>query len=238
MSNVPPLTPELLLRLAEIDTPTICNALETVAPDRRAQGFTTEPLDCLYPALKPMVGYARTATMRSIQPTALSPEEAGKHNMNYYRYIAEGGPTPSICIIQDLDAARAGFGSFWGEVNTHLHRGLGCLGVVTDGSVRDVDDNAEGFQMLCRMVVPSHAHYHIVDFGGTVSVAGLYVNHNDLIHADRHGAVIIPAEHATVLPEVAERLARREKVLIEASKQPNFDFEALRTAIGNARNVH
>jgi regulator of RNase E activity RraA len=88
------------------------------------------------------------------------------------------------------------------------------------------------------MVVPSHAHYHIVDFGGTVSVAGLYVNHNDLIHADRHGAVIIPAEHAPALPEMAEKLVRREKVLIEASKQPGFDFEALRTAIGNARNVH
>lgn len=238
MSTESPLPPELLERLAAFDTPTICNALEVIAPERRAQGFTTEPLTCLYPALKPKVGYARTASMRSIQPAPLSPEEASQRNMEYYRYIAEGGPTPSICVIQDLDGARAGFGSFWGEVNTHLHKGLGCLGVVTDGSVRDVPDNAEGFQMLCRMVVPSHAHYHITDFGSTVSVAGLYVNHNDLIHTDQHGAVIIPAEQAAALPEAAEALARREKVLIEASKQPGFDFEALRKAIGTARNVH
>jgi len=233
-----PLPAALLQQLAELDTPTICNALEVCAPERRAIGFTTEALTCLYPDLKPMVGYARTATMRSIEPPSLSPEAARQRNMAYYEYIAEAGPVPSICVIQDLDGARAGFGSFWGEVNTNLHKGLGCLGVLTDGSVRDVDTNAAGFQMLCKMVAPSHAHYHIVDFGGAVSVAGLYVNHNDLVHADRHGAVIIPAEHAAKLPEIAATLTRREKILIEASRQPGFNIAMLRKAIGDARNIH
>lgn len=229
---------ELLDQLASFDTPTICNALEVIAPERRAVGFTTESLTCLYPGLKPMVGYARTATMRSIHPLQQTPQEAGQRTMAYYEYIAEGGPAPSICVIQDLDGARAGFGSFWGEVNTHIHLGLGCRGVVTDGSVRDVDANAEGFQMLCRMVVPSHAHYHIVDFGGTVSVAGAYFSHGDLIHADRHGAVIIPPEHAARIPEVVDTLTRREAVIIAAAKAPGFDIAALRRAIGSARDIH
>jgi len=229
---------DLLARLAAFDTPTICNALELIAPERRAVGFTTEPLLCLYPDLKPMVGYARTATMRSIQPQRIPPEQIGPRTMAYYEYIADGGPRPSICIIQDLDGARAGFGSFWGEVNTNIHKGLGCQGVITDGSVRDVDTNAPGFQMLCSMVVPSHAHYHIVDFGGTVSVAGLYINHGDLLHADRHGAVVIPAEHAAKIPDMAETLAKREAVLIAAAQSPDFDIAKLRKAIGDARNIH
>ncbi len=234
----PPLPPELLDQLAGFDTPTICNALEVIAPERRALGFTTEGLCCLYPQLKPMVGYARTATMRSIQPSRLSPQEASQRNMAYYEYIAEGGPRPSVCIIQDLDGARAGFGSFWGEVNTHIHRGLGCQGVVTDGSVRDVDTNAQGFQMLCRLVVPSHAHYHIADFGSTVSVAGAYFSHGDLVHADRHGAVVIPVEHAARIPQVVGMLTRRETVIIAAAQAPDFDIAALRRAIGSARDIH
>lgn len=234
----PPLPMELLEQLAALDTPTICNALELIAPERRATGFTTEGLNCLYPSLAPMVGYARTATMRSIHPLRLAPEEISKRTMAYYEYIAEGGPRPSICIIQDLDGARAGFGAFWGEVNSHIHLGLGCRGVVTDGSVRDVDGNAEGFQMLCRMVVPSHAHYHIVSFGEAVSVAGASFDHGDLVHADRHGAVVIPAQHAAAIPAVAETLSRREAVIIAASKAPGFDIASLRRAIGSAREIH
>ncbi|WP_219209693.1 RraA family protein [Variovorax boronicumulans] len=233
-----PLSAELLAELATFDTPTICNALEVIAPERRSVGFTTEGLNCLYPELRPMVGYARTATMRSIHPLRQTPEEGGKRTMDYYTYIAEGGPRPSVCIIQDLDAGRAGFGSFWGEVNTTIHKGFGCQGVVTDGSVRDVDTNAPGFQMLCRMVVPSHAHYHIVDFGSTVSVAGAYIAHNDLVHADRHGAVVIPVEHAARIPEVVAALTRREAVIIAAARRPDFSIETLRRAVGDARNMH
>ena len=231
------ITPDLLAALATIDTPTVCNALEIVAPERRAIGFTTERLECLYPSLKPIVGFARTATFRSLQPQNLSSDEARKRRTGYYEYIATGGPTPSIAIIQDLDGARAGFGSFWGEVNSTIHKGLGCLGVVTDGSVRDVDMNAPGFQMLCRLVVPSHAHFHIVDYGGTVNVAGMVVENSDLIHADRHGAVVIPKNVAGKIMAAADLLARREAVVIAAAKAPGFDLDRLWKAFAEANNI-
>lgn len=231
------ITPELLQQLATIDTPTVCNALEIVAPERRAIGFTTEALQCLYPALKPIVGFARTATFRSMQPQALSPDEARKRRVGYYEYVAKGGPVPSIAIIQDLDGPRAGFGSLWGEVNSNIHKGLGCLGVVTDGSVRDIDANAAGFQMLARMVVPSHAHFHIVAYGGAVNVAGMYVESGDLVHADRHGAVVIPEAVAGKIMAAAELLARREAVVIAAAKAPGFDLEKLWQAFAEANTI-
>ncbi len=231
-------SPALLDELAALDTPTVCNALELVAPERRTFGFTVEPLQCLYPALKPIVGFARTATIRSVAPSNLTAEQAGKQRLAYYQYVADGGPKPAISIIQDLDGSRAGFGSFWGEVNSHLHKGLGCLGVVTDGSVRDLDANAPGFQMLCRMVVPSHAHVHIVDFGGAVTVAGMYVASGDLVHADRHGAVVVPKAIAGKIKAAAALIARREAVLIGASKETGFNFERLRKALGDASEIH
>ena len=160
------ITPALLTELSRRSTRRrSATRSKIVAPERRAFGFTVEPLQCLYPALKPIVGFARTATIRSVQPqTCRADGSARTRRLAYYQYVGEGGPKPAISIIQDLDGPRAGFGSFWGEVNSHIHKGLGCLGVVTDGSVRDLDANAAGFQMLCRMVVPSHAHVHIVAF--------------------------------------------------------------------------
>src|SRR5262249_60429785 len=109
----------------------------------------------------------------------------------YYEYVASA-PTPSIMVMQDLDGAEVGFGAFWGEVMSAVHFGLGCLGVVTDGSIRDIDQWAPGFQALAGSIVPSHAHVHLADFGKEVRVAGMLVRSGDLVHADRHGAVTIP----------------------------------------------
>jgi hypothetical protein len=96
-------------------------------------------------------------------------------------------------VIQDLDGPLVGFGAFWGEVQTTIHKGLGCLGVVTDGCVRDITMMAPGFQVLAGSITPSHAWVHLVDIGGAVNVGGMMVSDGDLIHADRHGAVVIPA---------------------------------------------
>ena len=102
-------------------------------------------------------------------------------------------PGPTVVVLQDLDP-KPGFGAFWGEVNTAVHKGLGALGCVTNGSMRDIDDCAPGFQLLAGKIGPSHAHVHIVDFGGQVNVAGMTVCDGDVVHADRHGAVVVPRE--------------------------------------------
>ncbi|MEE9280700.1 MAG: RraA family protein [Myxococcota bacterium] len=226
---------EDLKRLQALDTPTVCNALELVAPERRATGFTTEPLVCARPELPAIVGYARTVTIRAKEPDARSP--AGHDRMAYYAYVASG-PRPGICVIEDLDGAQVGFGAFWGEVHTNVHRGLGCAGVVTNGSIRDLDELAEGFQLLAGSVGPSHAHVHVVDFGGEVSVANMVVASGELIHADRHGAVVIPIEVARDIPRAAELVARREAPIIEASRRPDFDLGKLRAAMREAAEIH
>jgi regulator of RNase E activity RraA len=123
-------------------------------------------------------------------------------------------------------------------VQSNIHRGLGCLGVVTDGSVRDLDAMAPGFFVLAGSIMPSHAHVHLVDFGGTVSVAGMIVSPNDVIHADRHGAVVVPAEAIRELPSAADLLARREKVIIDAARAPGFSVERLRRAFDEQDEIH
>jgi regulator of RNase E activity RraA len=230
------LTATLIDELQSIDTPTVCNALEVLVPKRRGYGFTTEPLVCTRPALKPMVGIARTATIRSAHPSDLAVAEARELSDRYYAYI-DGGPKPSVIVMQDIDARR-GYGSFWGEVNSSIHLGLGCVGLVTDGGVRDLPDIAPGFQMLADRVIPSHAFVHVVDFGRPVDVAGMRVRDGDVIHADQHGAVVIPHEVVAEVKAISQKIARQERVIIDAARQPGFSAEKLRAAQGRAAEIH
>src|SRR5215472_11705193 len=81
------LTEALQSELEAFDTPTVCNALELVAPKRQGYGYTTEHLFCIRPQLKPIVGIARTARIRSAHPSDMSRDAARKLSDDYYAYI-------------------------------------------------------------------------------------------------------------------------------------------------------
>ena len=219
-------TPETLAALKKIDTPSICNAMELVAPDRRGFGYTTKPLFCIDPDLPPMVGYARTVTIRSEVPHGKDPQAFRDTMKDYFRYVDAGGPKPSVLVVQDMDES-VGKGSMWGEVFTNVHKGLGALGVVTNGSVRDLPDAAPGFQVLAGMVLPSHAWINVREWEVNVVVHGMEVASGDLIHADRHGAIVIPEEAAEDLPAAVDLIARREQVMISAAKKSGFNADVL-----------
>lgn len=234
---MPELSQTLRDALTALDTPTVCNALELVAPERRGYGYTVSPLLCTRPGLPPMLGFARTAAIRAAHPSDLKGAEARALQDAYYSYV-DAGPKPSVMVIQDLDGPQRGYGSWWGEVNSSVHKGFGCLGVITDGSVRDLPDIAEGFQMLADRVGPSHAFVHPVAFGEPVTVAGMRVRDGDLIHADQHGAVVIPWAVADRVAEAAAAIGRRERVIIDAAREPGFDMARLRRAWGDAADIH
>jgi regulator of RNase E activity RraA len=222
--------------LRALDTPTICNALEVILPARRAIGFTTKPLVCARPHLPPIVGYARTATIRATHPAEGDAKALRQRRLDYYRHVSDG-PEPRIVLLEDLDA-EPGYGAFWGEVNSNIHKGLGCEGVITNGSIRDIPACAEGFQLLAGRVGPSHAYVHVVEIGITVTIHGMTARPGDLIHGDQHGAVVIPLEAAGRIPAVAAQIARRESHIIAASRQPDFSYEKLARTLAEADEIH
>jgi regulator of RNase E activity RraA len=236
-STKAPLPASVLEALGRYDTPTICNALEIVAPARRLVGYTTKPLVCPFPDLPPMVGYARTVTIRATAASGLPAAEQQKRRIEYYEYVGTGHG-PRITVIQDIDGADVGFGAFWGEVQSSVHKALGCLGVVTDGSIRDIGQWAPGFQALAGSIGPSHAYVHADSFGGEVRVAGMSVRSDDLIHADRHGAVVIPLDVAAKVPEAAELCGRRETPILEIARSKSFSLEKLKEALARSAEIH
>jgi len=230
------ITADDLAVLTQWDTPTICNALEEIVPERRGHGFTTQHLFALDPSLPPVCGFARTATIRAAEPPRETAAEMAAKRTAYYEYVA-AGPMPTIAVIQDLDPV-PGIGAFWGEVQTNIHKGLGVLGAVTNGSFRDVPDSARGFNLIGGKVGPSHAFVHLVDIDCQVTVFGLTAKTNDIIHADQHGAVVIPPAAVKQIPAVVDLISRREKIILEAAKSADFTVAKLKTAMGQMKDIH
>jgi len=223
-------SPSQLEFLRSIDTPTVCNLIEIVAPERRGAGYTVKHLHCPFPDLPPMVGFAKTVTFKAKDAVPLGQASYMQKRLDYLDYVASA-PQPAVMIMHDLDGEHAGYGAFWGEVQSNVHQALGALGVVTDGSIRDIPMIAKGFQMLAAAIVPSHAYVHVVDFGVDVNVAGMAVKSGDLIHADRHGAVVVPVGQIDAMKAAADGLAAREAKIIEAARAPGATAETIKAAM-------
>jgi regulator of RNase E activity RraA len=227
-----PFTRADLESLRQFDTPTICNGLELVVPARRAVGFTVEPLVAADRTLPPIIGVARTGLIRAKEP----PRGPIPSREDWFDYVA-ATDLPTIAVLQDIDD-RPGYGAFWGEVMSTIHSGLGVVGCVTNGSFRDLDMLAPGFQILGGRIGPSHAHIHMVQFRCQVNVFGMLVNDGDVVHADQHGAVVIPAEAVTQLPAAVDLVMRREKVILDRARAPGFTSATLREALRRSDEIH
>ena len=221
-------TAEDIEALRLIDTPTICNLLEMVVPERRGYGYTVQHLHCIYPAMKPIVGYAKTATMRAKDPSRLTSQENAKVRSAYLDYVAEGDGS-KISIVQDIDE-RPGYGALFGEVFSTVHKALGCCGMVTNGSVRDIDQLAPDFQVLAGLVAPSHAFVHVSQWQCEVNIEGMVVQDGDLVHADRHGAVVVPQSAVRGVLDSLDLMVRREAVILEAARRPGATVDDIKRA--------
>lgn len=226
------LTADELEALARWPTPAISNAIETFNVRSRNTGFMGPEIVCRFPELPPIVGYAATCKIRASIPPDQDPEAIPP--ATWWEHI-ESIPAPRIVVIQDMDQPPRG--SFWGEVNANIHRALGCLGVITDSGVRDLDEVRDlGFQFLAKEVLVSHAYVHIVEVGKPVTVGGLTVNPGDLLHADQHGAMNIPHDIARDVPAAAQAVEDRERAIINYAKSPEFTRKGLQELMTGRRS--
>jgi regulator of RNase E activity RraA len=226
-------TKALFAHLRQFDTPTIANALEIAQGKRALDGFTRQPYLTAFAKLPAIVGFARTAAIRCSTP--YDPAVRRKNQIAYYEHIAQG-EQPTIAVIQDIDS-QPGLGAFWGEVNTHVHWGLGCVGTLTNGSMRDLDAMQPQFQCFAATLSPSHAWVQVVEIGKPVEVLGLAVTDNDIIHADRHGAIRIPRDALEKLPAAIDLMARKEKVILDAARKSGFGVAALKEAFAASDQI-
>lgn len=205
-----------LLQLKRWNTPTIYNGWEQITDHDRRTQFNLEETRDYMPQMGPMVGYAVTVVCEPGNPDPLTnhPE-----NIKAYREYIASVPGPKIVVVQDLDKPRV-LGSYWGEVNANLHRALGCVGTITDGAIRDVDEMCNaGFKALSARMCVGHAYSWPVRWNCEVEVFGCKIKPGQLIHADKHGFLVIPDEDQDRILEASQFMDANEcKTVIDAGR--------------------
>ena len=218
----------LLALLRSVDTPTVCNAIEVAQGKRGFNGFTRGTMLSSDPGAMAVVGYAVTAKIAALAPPEETPDIIRTRRMAYYKAMAEG-PKPSVAVVEDEDFPHC-IGAYWGEVNTVIHKGFGISGALTNGVMRDLGDLAEGFPVIAGSVGPSHGFVHVTAIDLPVTVFGLTVRPGDLVHADRHGAVVIPPDVINRLKEAIGKMQETEQLVLGPAREPGFDFDKFEAA--------
>ncbi|MEK9776537.1 MAG: RraA family protein [Quisquiliibacterium sp.] len=218
----------LLELLHSVDTPTVCNAIEVAQGKRGFAGYTQGTMLASDPAGMPMVGYAVTARIAAVNPPTEPPEVIRARRMAYYRAMAEA-PRPTVAVIEDEDYPNC-IGAYWGEVNTTIHKGFGLSGALTNGVMRDLGDLASDFPVVAGSVGPSHGFVHVTALNVPVTIFGLRVSPGDLVHADRHGAVVVPNDVVGRLQASITKMQETEKLVLGPAREPGFDFAKFEAA--------
>jgi 4-hydroxy-4-methyl-2-oxoglutarate aldolase len=215
---------DLLQALTRYDAPTLANAIETFDLQPRDIGFADSRIRCMFPELGRMVGYAATATM--VARGDPGPDWSGAGNDALYAH-ARATPAPRVVVVKDLDDPPA-HGSLWGEVHATIFGALGCVGCVTDGAVRDLDEARKmGFHFFAAGPAVSHSYVRVETVGDPVEIGGLLVAPGDLLFADQHGVLKIPLEIASELPAAADRVIDSEQALLRWVRSGDFDPDRL-----------
>lgn len=211
--------------LTQFDTPTISNAIEVAQGTRGYDRFSRGTPVSAMNGVKAMCGYARTAKLSGINPPTENPEVIKARRLDYFKYMAKGDD-PTVCVVEDIDAPDC-VSAWWGEVHTAVHLGLGMSGALTNGVVRDLDDHEPGFPVVAGSIGPSHMFSHITEIDTPVAIFGMTINPGDLVHADQHGAVIIPEDVMPTLSEAIKTLLTNEQIIIAPAREPGFNIDKL-----------
>ena len=230
--------PAQLEQFRRLSTCLVASAIETFRVRMPNTGFANSSIQCIFRDQPAMAGYAVTARLRSSSPRM----EAGKtydyyDRSDWWNHILTV-PAPRVVVIEDVDDD-PGLGAFVGEVHANILLALGCIGVVTNGAVRDLSDiQPTEFQMFAGNVSVSHAYAHVFDFGAAVEVGGMKVQPGDLIHGDRHGVQTVPLEIADKVPGAAREIRQRRQDLVGLRRSAGFTMDKLRQAIRDTAMDH
>ena len=211
----------------------VANAIETLGLRLRNEGFTSSSIRALFQDLPPVAGYAVTVKIK-----CSSPATDGHNYIEHTEWWNEilRIPHPRIVVIEDVDP-KPGTGALVGATHAHLLAALGCVGVITNGAVRDLPEiGAMRFAVLAGNVSVSHAYAHLVEMGSPVTIAQLKIEPGDLLHADCHGVISIPQSHASLIPDIIQRRKRLESELIDLCRQTEPSIDALRAKVRELRN--
>ena len=167
---------------SRLTVPLLCDALD-------AAGFPHQsPRVPLLPVTMPdlvLIGRCRTTLWADIAHVDREPYKLELAAVDACR-------PDEVLVCAAAGSMRSGI---WGELLSTAARNAGCVGVVVDGSVRDVAQMRQmKFPVFARGRCPydSRDRQRVIDFDVPVEIDGVSIHPGDLIAADQDGIVIVP----------------------------------------------
>ena len=208
-----PIRTATLHKLAQYDTPTICNIIELFEVRPNDVGYMDRRIQAAFPDMQPIVGFAATASLRSVSGSRENAYGMLEAQLNQMDQLAG----PAIVVFQDLDDPPVG--ATFGEVMCSTYQAFGSVGLITSGGARDLAQvRALGYSVFSASTICSHANCQTVDVGSRVRIGGLPVQTGDLLHGDANGVTNIPIEIVTEVAEVADEFMAAEAHVINYVK--------------------
>ena len=206
---------EIIDALKNFDTPSITNVVATYPSHPLCLGlynpwtenwYTDQTLRCMYPELERTVGYAVTCVFGLPDP-----------NFSRLSFLdvleaLDASPRPTVLVLQQkFPEELAGKVGLAGGIMTSAMKSAGCLGVVSNGPSRDLDEiRPMNFQYLISGVTPGHGDMAVHAVNVPVSVAGMDVSPGEIIHMDENGACKFPADQISAVHTNVQALLDEE----------------------------
>ena len=211
--SAPTITLATLKKLAQYDSPTICNVIELFDVRPNDTGYMDRRIRAAFPDMPPMIGFAATASLRSISGSRGSAYVTLEAQLKQFEQL----PGPSIVVFQDLDDPA--IGATFGEVMCGTYQAFGSVGLITSGGGRDLlQVRALDYPVFSASVIVSHAYCQTVNVGASIRVGGLEVQTGDLLHGDANGVSNIPLEIAAEVADVADEFLAAEANVLDYIK--------------------
>ncbi|NKB70838.1 MAG: RraA family protein [Candidatus Latescibacteria bacterium] len=190
---------EMMEELKNFDTPSITNVVATYPKNHLCLGlynpwsenwYTDQSIRCMYPELGRTVGYAVTCVYGLPDPSF--------NRLSFMDVVdaLDASPKPTVLVFeQKFPPEIAGKVGLAGGNMTSAMKALGCVGAISNGPSRDIDEIREmgGFQYMLSGVTAGHGDQAVHAVEVPVSVGGMDVAPGEIIHMDENGAVKFPA---------------------------------------------
>jgi len=207
--------------LKRYDSATIFNAvaLKLGLPNL---DYTDHTIRCLMPDMGLVAGFAVTAEV-----TTNDEDSTALEWIDYYDYLgSQQGPL--IAVFQDL-ATNPGRGACIGDGMARVHKRLGVVGFIAEGTVRDlVGIRHVGLPVWAWGTVPGHGVFNMNRFGAPVTAGRLRSHSGDLLLADSDGVGRIPTDQVDDVLQLAEEVRTREAALFDFYESDTFSLQKMR----------
>jgi regulator of RNase E activity RraA len=219
--------PSLIEQLADFDTALIANTIGYVDPTPAHEWYLGGSIASLTPTVGPTVGVAMTLEMDTSTP-------GNQADMDLYYDLLkaiEQSSSPVVVIMKAV-GSRPDHECMLGDGMVKMMHSVGCVGVVTDGGVRDIEGILTvPFGVYARGRTIHHCAIRCTRLNHPVAIGGITVSPGDLIHANVGGVIKIPPGVRERLPAQATEMRAFEHAAHCIFRQSELSLVQKRTAV-------